>query len=121
MPYKTMKLCAPDIKDLFYLEILAWFLKGILRNWQVFVQGAKILSGFKQFLCTYVKENKIEATKHVCLQGPTGILEKIVNIIWVLRMQNFCLQSYFPSKNVLQVHKYIIRKNFCECHDMYKL
>ena len=29
-------------------------------------------------------------------------------------MQNFCLQSYFPSKNILQVHKYIIRKKIFE-------
>ena len=48
-----------QISRLYFIWILAWFLNGILRNWQNFVQGAKNLSG----LCTYVKENKIKATK----------------------------------------------------------
>ena len=70
MPWKTTKLCTSDIEALYYLNFDLIFARNPMKSTS-FCPRCQI-KGFKEFLCTYVKENKIEATNMcVCrvLQG----------------------------------------------------
>ena len=65
MPWKTMKLCTSDIEALYHLNFDLIFARNPMKSTS-FCPRCQNFKGFKEFLCTYVKENKIEAN-NICV------------------------------------------------------
>ena len=103
MPWKTMKSYLSDIVALDYVNFSLIFARNPYEI-DKFCPRCQNLKGVLGIFYAYVKENKNEATSMCVFRVLQGFQRKQSTHYLSFENVKFCLQSYFPDKNVLQVH-----------------